>query len=61
VIVLDPPICGTHSLCRTKATIIYMRTSNPRAVQFLLGRTWIEIAVRFLGVAINDAPQPLRK
>ena len=34
---LDPKIFGTHSLRRTKATLIYRRTGNLRAVQLLLG------------------------
>jgi integrase len=35
---LDPRLYGTHSLRRTKATLIYRRTENLRAVQLLLGR-----------------------
>jgi integrase len=34
---LDPLKFGTHSLRRTKATLIYRRTGNLRAVQLLLG------------------------
>jgi integrase len=34
---LDPKVFGTHSLRRTKATLIYRRTGNLRAVQLLLG------------------------
>jgi integrase len=34
---LDPHLFGTHSLRRTKATLIYRRTGNLRAVQLLLG------------------------
>jgi integrase len=34
---LDPHFFGTHSLRRTKATLIYRRTGNLRAVQLLLG------------------------
>ena len=34
---LDPRLFGTHSLRRTKATLIYRRTGNLRAVQLLLG------------------------
>src|SRR5271169_2801167 len=33
---LDPSRFGTHSLRRTKATLIYRRTGNLRAVQLLL-------------------------
>jgi integrase len=34
---LDAKLFGTHSLRRTKATLIYRRTGNLRAVQLLLG------------------------
>ena len=40
---------------RTKATLIYRRTGNLRAVQLLLGHTKIESTVRNLGVDIEDA------
>src|SRR5262245_55032382 len=43
---LDPHLFGTHSLRRTKATLIYRRTGNLRAVQLLLGHTKIESTVR---------------
>jgi integrase len=46
---LDPKLFGTHSLRRTKATLIYRRTGNLRAVQLLLGHTKIESTVRYLG------------
>ncbi len=46
---------GTHSLRRTKASIIYKATGNLRAVQLLLGHTKIENTVRYLGVDIEDA------
>ena len=36
---LDPHLFGTHSLRRTKASLIYRRTGNLRAVQILLGHT----------------------
>jgi hypothetical protein len=52
---LDPLTFGTHSLRRTKATLIYRRTCNLRAVQLLLGHTKIESTVRYLGVEIDDA------
>ena len=44
-----------HSLRRTKATLIYRRTGNLRAVQLLLGHTKIESTVRYLGVEVDDA------
>jgi integrase len=46
---------GTHSLRRTKASIIYKQTGNLRAVQIPLGHTKIESTVRYLGVDIEDA------
>jgi integrase len=52
---LDPHLFGTHSLRRTKATIIYRRTGNLRAVQLLLGHTKIESTVRYLGIEVDDA------
>lgn len=52
---LDPAIYGTHSMRRTKATLIYKRTKNLRAVQLLLGHTKIESTVRYLGVEVDDA------
>jgi len=52
---LDPLMFGTHSLRRTKATLIYRRTGNLRAVQILLGHTKIESTVRYLGLEVDDA------
>ena len=52
---LDPRLYGTHSLRRTKATLIYRRTGNLRAVQLLLGHTKIESTVRYLGIDVDDA------
>jgi integrase len=52
---LDPHFFGTHSLRRTKATLIYRRTGNLRAVQLLLKHTKIESTVRYLGVEVDDA------
>jgi len=52
---LDPRVYGTHSLRRTKATLIYRRTGNLRAVQLLLGHTKIESTVRYLGIEVDDA------
>jgi integrase len=52
---LDPSVYGTHSLRRTKATLIYKKTGNLRAVQLLLGHTKIESTVRYLGIEVDDA------
>ena len=52
---LDPHFFGTHSLRRTKATVIYRRTDNLRAVQLLLGHTKIESTARYLGIEVDDA------
>ena len=52
---LDPYVYATHSLRQTKATLIYRRTGNLRAVQLLLGHSKIESTVRYLGIDIDDA------
>lgn len=52
---LDPALYGTHSLRRTKATLIYRRTKNLRAVQLLLGHKKLESTVRYLGIEVDDA------
>ena len=52
---LDALKYATHSMRRTKATLIYRRTGNLRAVQLLLGHTKIESTVRYLGVELDDA------
>jgi len=46
---------GTHSLRRTKASVIYKATDNLRTVQVLLGHYKIESIVRYLGIDIEDA------
>ena len=46
---------GTHSLRRTKASIIYRATGNLRAVQILLGHSKIDNTVRYLGIDVEDA------
>jgi integrase len=55
VIGLDARQYGTHSMRRTKASLIYKATGNLRAVQILLGHSNIENTVRYLGVDIDDA------
>ena len=51
----DPQAYGTHLLRRTKATLIYRRTKNLRAVQLLLGHRKLESTVRYLGIEVDDA------
>lgn len=46
---------GTHSLRRTKASMIDKATGNIRAIQILLGHSKIENTVRYLGVDVEDA------
>ncbi|EKM93747.1 integrase family protein [Stutzerimonas degradans] len=52
---LDPAVYGTHTMRRTKASLIYRRTKNLRAVQLLLGHTKLESTVRYLGIEVDDA------
>ena len=46
---------GTHSMRRTKATLIYRKTGNLRAVQLLPGHTKLDSTARYLGVEVEDA------
>ena len=52
---IESTVYGTHSMRRTKATLIYKRTKNLRAVQLLLGHTKLESTVRYLGIEVDDA------
>ena len=52
---LDLNAYGTHTMRRTKPTLIYKRTKNLRAVQLLLGHTKLESTVRYLGIEVDDA------
>ncbi|MEO9077893.1 MAG: tyrosine-type recombinase/integrase [Rhodanobacter sp.] len=52
---LDVASYGTHTMRRTKATLIYRRTKNLRAVQLLLGHSKLESTVRYLGIEVDDA------
>ncbi len=52
---LDRADYGTHSMRRTKATLIYRRTKNLRAVQLLLGHSKLESTVSYLGIEVDDA------
>ncbi len=52
---LDPSEYGTHSLRRTKVSLIYRKTKNLRAVQLLLGHKSLESTVKYLGIDVDDA------
>ena len=52
---LDPAAYGTHTMRRTKATLIYRRTKNLRAIQLLLRHTKLESTIRYLGIEVDDA------
>jgi integrase len=58
---LDGKAYGTHSMRRTKASLIYHRTKNLRAIQLLLGHTKLESTVRYLGIEIDDALEMAEK
>ena len=61
IIGLDPGMYGTHTMRRTKASLIYKRTKNLRAVQLLLGHTKLESTVRYLGIEVDDALEMAEK
>ena len=52
---LDPASYGTHTMRRTKVSLIYRRTKNLRAVQILLGHSKLESTIRYLGIEVDDA------
>ena len=52
---LDVTACGTHTMRRTKARLIYRRTKSLRAVQLLIGHSKLESTVRYLGIEVEDA------
>ena len=52
---LDSTVYGTHTMRRTKATLMYKHTKNLKAVQILLGHTKLESTVRYLGIEVDDA------
>jgi len=54
---LESSSYGTHSLRRTKVSLLYKKTGNLRACQLLLGHTKLESTVRYLGVELDDALQ----
>jgi len=52
---LGPTAYGTHTMRRTKATLIYRPTKNLSTVQLLLGHPELEVTVRYLGIEVDDA------
>ena len=52
---LDTANYGTHTMRRTKVSLIYKRTKNLRAIQLLLGHTKLDSTVRYLGIEVEDA------
>ncbi|MCY9856064.1 hypothetical protein [Vibrio mediterranei] len=52
---LNADCYGTHSMRRTKATLVYEKTKNIRAVQLLLGHSKLDNTIRYLGVELEDA------
>ena len=45
---------GTHSMRRTKATLIYKKTKNLRAVQIFHSHTNLESTVRYPGIEVDE-------
>lgn len=52
---LDPKNYSTHSLRRTKATLIYQATKDPEVVRILLGHTSLTNTAVYLGIDTNHA------
>ena len=52
---LDGAAYGTHTMRRTKTSLIYRRTRILRAVQLLIGHSKLESTVRYLGIEVDDA------
>ena len=52
---LNPMKYGTHSLRRTKVSLIYRKTGNLRACQKLLGHSSIQHTANYLGIEEAEA------
>lgn len=52
---LEPDGYGTHTLRRTKSSLVYKKVGNLRACQLLLGHMKLESTVRYLGIEVDDA------
>jgi len=53
---LDPAGYGTHSIRRTKPTLIYRGTRNLRAVQLLLGPLRAQFHAPWTAGMVHDCP-----
>lgn len=51
---LEPADYGTHPMRRTKATLVYRRTKDLRAVERLLGHAKLESTVRYFVIEVDD-------
>jgi len=54
-IAFDAAAYGTHSMRRTKVSLLYRRTKNLRAIQFLHGQRKLVSTVRYRGIEVDDA------
>jgi integrase len=52
---LDEADYGTHSMRRTKVSLLYKMRGNLREIQILLGHKKIESTVHYLGITVEDA------
>ena len=51
----DPSLYSTHSLRRTKPSIIYAKTKNIEVVKKLLGHAGLQATSEYLGVGEAEA------
>jgi integrase len=58
---LAPRQFSTHSLRRTKATLVYQHTHNIEVVRQLLGQSSVAATSTYLGIAKRDALEMARK
>jgi site-specific recombinase XerD len=58
---LDPRQFSTHSLRRTKATVVYQHTHNVEVVRQLLGQSSMAATSTYLGIEQRDALEIARK
>ena len=52
---LDPAPYSSHSLRRTKASLVYKATKDPETVRILLGQASIATTAVYLGIETNNA------